>query len=104
MDDVGRRGGVNYEGCWSSAKVSVSVCGDDAHISVCCEGKIGLLSAICYVMERYKIEVMSAHVSSPHRLRSMLMIHARVTSGYATQFPVEEIYRQAAEEILLLCG
>ncbi|CAH9100365.1 unnamed protein product [Cuscuta europaea] len=104
VDDVGGGGGVNYEGWWSSANVSLSVCGEDAHVSVCCEGKIGLLSAICYVMEKYKIEVLSAHVSSPHRLRTMLMIHARVTSGYAIQFPVEEIYRQAAEEILLLCG
>ncbi|RAL38831.1 hypothetical protein DM860_015192 [Cuscuta australis] len=89
---------------WTSPNVSLNVCGDDAHISVCCPAKPGLLTTICYVMDKYKIEVISAHVSSLLHLRSMFMIHARVTGGYATQFPVEEIYRQAAEEILLLCG
>ncbi|KAI3448116.1 hypothetical protein Pfo_004781 [Paulownia fortunei] len=89
---------------WTSPNVILNVCGKDAHINVCCPKKPGLLTAIFFVMEKYKLEVVSAQVSSD-RNRRMYMIHAR-TNGAPQQFPealilVEEIYKQAATEIML---
>nr|GMD87683.1 transcription factor bHLH95-like [Ipomoea batatas] len=89
---------------WTSPNMTLNVCGNDAHINVCCSKKIGVLAAICSVLEKYKIDVISAHVSSDHN-RSMYMIHARVIAGgYERQFPVEEIYKEAAREIIGICG
>ncbi|CAH9103599.1 unnamed protein product [Cuscuta epithymum] len=99
---------------WTSPNVILNVCGGDAQISICCpkkppgdRGGGGLLTGICFVLEKYKIEVVSAQVSSD-RHRSMCMIQARSglygqdllneTTAYAA---VEEIYKQAAGEILL---
>nr|GMD84288.1 transcription factor bHLH95-like [Ipomoea batatas] len=90
---------------WTSPNMTLNVCGNDAHINICCSKKIGVLAAICSVLEKYKIDVISAHVSSDHN-RSMYMIHARVIAagGYERQFPVEEIYKEAAREIIGICG
>ncbi|XP_019165691.1 PREDICTED: transcription factor bHLH95-like [Ipomoea nil] len=89
---------------WTSPNVTLNVCGNDAPINVCCSKKFGVLAAICSVLEKYKIDVLSAHVSSDHN-RSMYMIHARVIAGgYEGQFSVEEIYKEAATEIIGVCG
>ncbi|XP_031107066.1 transcription factor bHLH95-like [Ipomoea triloba] len=89
---------------WTSPNMTLNMCGNDAHINICCSKKIGVLAAICSVLEKYKIDVISAHVSSDHN-RSMYMIHARVIAGvYERQFPVEEIYKEAAREIIGICG
>ncbi|XP_011088240.1 transcription factor bHLH95-like isoform X2 [Sesamum indicum] len=88
---------------WTSPNVILNVCGRDAHINVCSIKKPGLLTAICFVMEKHKLELVSAHVSSD-RNRSMYMIHARGNGGseqLSQAFPVEEIYKQAAAEIML---
>ncbi|XP_059289184.1 transcription factor bHLH95-like [Lycium ferocissimum] len=89
---------------WSSPNVILNVCGDEAHISVCCPKKTGLLSTICYVLEKHKIEVVSAQISS-NQNRCMYIIQARRASGAPDQFseasPVEEIYMQATGEIIL---
>ncbi|KAL0384225.1 UNVERIFIED_CONTAM: hypothetical protein Sradi_2816800 [Sesamum radiatum] len=88
---------------WTSPNVILNVCGRDAHINVCSMKKPGLLTAVCFVMEKHKLELVSAHVSSD-RNRSMYMIHARGNGGseqFSQAFPVEEIYKQAAAEIML---
>ncbi|KAL0365382.1 UNVERIFIED_CONTAM: Transcription factor [Sesamum angustifolium] len=88
---------------WTSPNVILNVCGRDAHINVCSMKKPGLLTAICFVMEKHKLELVSAHVSSD-RNRSMYMIHARGNGGseqLSQAFPVEDIYKQAAAEIML---
>ncbi|KAG8364252.1 hypothetical protein BUALT_Bualt19G0108800 [Buddleja alternifolia] len=64
---------------WTSPNVVLNVCGPDAHINVCGRKKPGLLTAICCVMEKYKLEVVSAQVSSG-RGRRMYMIHAHVST------------------------
>ncbi|XP_059311289.1 transcription factor bHLH95-like [Lycium ferocissimum] len=89
---------------WSSPHVVLTVCGEEAHISVCCPKKVGLFSAICCVLENHKIEIVSAQVSSDH-YRSMFMIQAHARGGSSfNQFSqartVEEIYQQAAAEIM----
>ncbi|KAM7470653.1 hypothetical protein LguiA_008836 [Lonicera macranthoides] len=88
---------------WTSPNVILNVCGEDAHISVCSARKPGLLTAICYVLEKHKLEVVSAQVSSDNG-RSMYMIQAHASSDnqmMEANIPVEEIYKQAAAEIML---
>ncbi|CAN4107729.1 unnamed protein product [Withania somnifera] len=90
---------------WSSPNVVLNICGEEAHISVCCPKKPGLFSYICNVLEKHKIEIVSAHFSSDH-FRSMFMIqaHARGGSGldqFSKELSVdEEIYKKAATEIM----
>ncbi|XP_011092560.1 transcription factor bHLH95-like [Sesamum indicum] len=89
---------------WTSPNVILNVCGWDAHISISSPKKPGLFTPIFFVLEKYKLEVVSAQVSSA-RDRRMCMIHARANGG-AEQFPetmclVEEVFKQAAVEIML---
>ncbi|XP_041015347.1 LOW QUALITY PROTEIN: transcription factor bHLH95-like [Juglans microcarpa x Juglans regia] len=96
---------VNFE-TWTSSNVVLNICGEEAQISVCSSTKPGLLTTICYVLEKHRIEVVSAHINSDSN-RSMYNIHARVSGASNHQFqepvafPVEEIYKQAAGEIML---
>ncbi|KAL7118988.1 hypothetical protein ACP275_02G035400 [Erythranthe tilingii] len=88
---------------WTSANVVLNVCWKDAHFSVCGSKKPGLFTAICFVMEKHKLDVVSAQVSSD-RNRCMYMIHARANGGsdqFQQAFSVEEVYKQAAAEIML---
>ncbi|KAL0376093.1 UNVERIFIED_CONTAM: hypothetical protein Scaly_0726900 [Sesamum calycinum] len=76
----------------------------DAHISISSPKKPGLFTPIFFVLEKYKLEVVSAQASSAHD-RRMCMIHARANGG-AEQFPetlclAEEVFKQAAVEIML---
>lgn len=68
---------------WFSPNVVVSMCGNDAHISVCSSRKPGLLATIFYILEKHKLDVLSAHISSTQQ-RSIYMIHAHVSP---TSFP-----------------
>ncbi|KAJ6754745.1 hypothetical protein OIU79_027375 [Salix purpurea] len=65
--------------------------------------KPGLFAAICYVLEKHNVEVLSAHVSSDSN-RSMHMIQAHASAGASDQFgqtfPVEEVFKQVACEIM----
>ncbi|XP_009627647.1 transcription factor bHLH95-like [Nicotiana tabacum] len=90
---------------WTSPNVILNVCGEEAHISICCLKKPGILSGICFVLEKYKIEMVSTQVSSDH-YRSLYMIQAHATGGstlnqFSEALTVEEIYKQAAGEIML---
>ncbi|KAK1578781.1 hypothetical protein Q3G72_033107 [Acer saccharum] len=60
---------------WLLLNVVVNVCGDDAQISVCSPRKPGLLSTIFYILEKYNLDVVSAHVTSDS-YRRMYMIQA----------------------------
>ncbi|KAG6652255.1 transcription factor bHLH95 [Carya illinoinensis] len=90
---------------WTSSNVVLNICGEEAQFSVCSCTKPGLLTTICYVLEKHRIEVVSAHINSDSN-RSMYIIQARVSGASNHQFqeaafPVEEIYKQAAGEIML---
>ena len=63
---------------WSSPNVIVNVCGENAHISVCCPKKSGLFTFICYILGKHGIEIVSAQASSD-QFRSMFMIQAHVS-------------------------
>jgi hypothetical protein len=63
---------------WTSSNVVLNICGNDAQISVCSPKKPGLLTTICYVLEKYNIEVVSTHIASDYN-RNMYMIQAHVS-------------------------
>ncbi|KAH6818917.1 hypothetical protein C2S51_002520 [Perilla frutescens var. frutescens] len=89
---------------WTSPNVILNICGRDGHINVCCMRKPGLFTAVCFVMEKHNLEVVSAQASSD-RARSMYMIHARANGGsdqfQQAIFPIEETFKQAAAELML---
>nr|XP_019067637.1 transcription factor bHLH95-like [Solanum lycopersicum] len=89
---------------WSSPNVIVNVCGENAHISVCCPKKSGLFTFIGYVLGKHQIEILSAQVSCD-QFRSMFMIQAHATGGtgiaqVSEASRVEEMYKQVAIEIM----
>ena len=63
---------------WSSPNVILNVCGENAHISVCCHKKSGLFTFICYDLGKHKMKIVSTQVSSD-QFKSMFMIHAHVS-------------------------
>ncbi|KAL3621146.1 hypothetical protein CASFOL_036058 [Castilleja foliolosa] len=88
---------------WTSPNVILNVCGRDAQISICSMKKPGLLTKIVFVIDKYSLDVLSAHISSD-RYRCMLMIHAQANGGsdqFQHALQVEEMYKQAAAEIML---
>ncbi|MQL76731.1 hypothetical protein Taro_009129 [Colocasia esculenta] len=84
---------------WTSPNVVLSMTGNDAHINICAMKKPGLLSSVLYVLERHKLEVVSAHVSSDY-FRSMFMIHAHVSlkNSYKLSKPIGQ-----KKNLALLC-
>ncbi|GMI83666.1 RETARDED GROWTH OF EMBRYO 1, ZHOUPI [Hibiscus trionum] len=90
---------------WSSPNVVLNICGTEAQISVCSPKKPGLFTTLCCILEKHKVEVVSAHVSSDSN-RCMFMIQARVASTAASNhqqagaFQVDEIFKQAAAEFM----
>ncbi|XP_011624414.1 transcription factor bHLH95 [Amborella trichopoda] len=86
---------------WSSPNVVVSVCGVDAHIGVCSARKSGLLAAMFCILEKHRLEVVSAQVSAD-RCRAMYMIHARAngTDCFTEAVTVEDIYKLAVGEMI----
>ncbi|GMJ02610.1 RETARDED GROWTH OF EMBRYO 1, ZHOUPI [Hibiscus trionum] len=88
---------------WFSSNVVISMCGDDAQINVCSPRKPGTLATILYILEKHRLEVVSAHVSSD-QYHSMYMIHVHA-GGVSEQFPaalsIEETFKLAAGEMNL---
>ncbi|MCD7465833.1 hypothetical protein HAX54_002008 [Datura stramonium] len=93
---------------WSSPNVVLNICGEEAHISVCCLKKPTLFSTICYILEKHNIEIVSAQLSSDH-YKNMFMIqtHAKgeiKLDQFSEALPPEEIYKRAATEIMSFMG
>ncbi|KAK9005554.1 hypothetical protein V6N11_042982 [Hibiscus sabdariffa] len=88
---------------WFSSNVVISMCGDNAQINICSPRKPGTLSTILYILEKHRLEVLSAHISSD-QFRSMYMIHVHA-GGVSEQFPgavsIEETFKLAAGEMNL---
>lgn len=66
---------------WFSPDVVMNMCGGDAQISVCSLKRPGLLTSIFYILEKHKLDVVSAHISSD-QFRSIYMIHVHVSIFY----------------------
>ncbi|MCD7449915.1 hypothetical protein HAX54_002219 [Datura stramonium] len=93
---------------WSSPNMVLNICGEEAHISICCPKKPALFSTICYVLEKHNIEIVSSQLSSD-QYKNMFMIQAHARGGSSLvqsseAFSVEEIYKQAASEIMIFMG
>lgn len=84
---------------WNSKNLILNVCGLDAQFCVCSPKKPGLLTGICFVLEKYKLEVVSAQVSSDN-CKSMYMIHTHV-SLYICCFYLDILISYIFENILL---
>ncbi|XP_038889014.1 transcription factor bHLH95-like [Benincasa hispida] len=87
---------------WTSSNLVLSVCGRHAHICVCSAKKPGLFSALCYVLDKHQIDVVSAHVSSDFH-RSFFMIQAHANGGYdefGATTVAEDTFKEAAGEII----
>ncbi|OMO74096.1 hypothetical protein CCACVL1_16976 [Corchorus capsularis] len=91
---------------WTSSNVVLNLCGNNqAQISVCSAKKPGLFTSICYILEKHKIGVISAHVSSSNSNQTMFMIQAHAGGEGCNQMSegfdqVEETFKQAAAEIM----
>ncbi|XP_050363767.1 transcription factor bHLH95 [Argentina anserina] len=89
---------------WTSPNVVLNMCQNGAQISVCTPKKPGIFSQICYILEKYKLVVITANVSSDSH-HSMYMIQAKAISALDNQllemFPAPEIFKQAVTEINL---
>ncbi|XP_057787385.1 transcription factor bHLH95-like [Salvia miltiorrhiza] len=81
---------------WSFGNVILNVCGRDAHMSVCSIRKPGVLAAVCFMVEKNNLELLSAHTAS-----GIYMIHARAYEGTEQAFPIEQNFKQAAAEIMM---
>ncbi|KAI3497351.1 hypothetical protein L1887_39903 [Cichorium endivia] len=87
---------------WTSSNVTLNVCGLDAHFSICSTPKPGLLTTICFVLEKHKLEIVSAHISSDQiKILFMIHAHANARDQFVESFPYDEVYKQAAAEIML---
>lgn len=63
---------------WSTRNAVLNICGNEAFFSLCCpKDKSGVFTNVCYLLEKYNIDVMSANVSS-NVFRSTYMIQAQV--------------------------
>ncbi|KAF9602808.1 hypothetical protein IFM89_031577 [Coptis chinensis] len=90
------------EQTWSSPNVVLNVCGEDAQISVCAPKKSGLFTTIVCVLEKHKIDVVTAQISSD-LYKNMYTIHAHATSvsdQFQQALPVEETFKLAVGEMM----
>ncbi|KAK7362613.1 hypothetical protein VNO77_04731 [Canavalia gladiata] len=88
---------------WTSPNVVLNMYGDQAQFCICAAKKPNLLTAIAFVLDKYKIEIMSANISSnAYGNASMIIAHAkRASNQYADAKTVEETFTNAAGEITL---
>ncbi|KAM5549341.1 transcription factor bHLH95 [Rosa sericea] len=87
---------------WTSSNVVLNMCRDEAQIGVCTPKKPGVFTQICFILEKYKIVVVTAHINSDSH-RSMYMIQAQPSRApdnqFLEMFPAVEIFKQAVSEI-----
>ncbi|KAG2409192.1 Transcription factor bHLH19 Basic helix-loop-helix protein [Vigna angularis] len=94
---------VAFDKTWASSNMVLNVCGDEAQFCICAAHKPGLVSTIVFVLDKYKIELVYAHISCLGNGNAiMIQAHGkRASHQFLDANSVEEIYRQAAGEILL---
>jgi len=54
---------VAFDKTWASSNMVLNVCGDEAQFCICAAHKPGLVSSIVFVLDKYKIELVYAHIS-----------------------------------------
>ncbi|CAL0310271.1 unnamed protein product [Lupinus luteus] len=93
---------VNFQ-TLSCPSVVLNICGDEAKFFVCTSKKLDLMTNIALVLEKYKIEVKCANIWSKDGKHGVMILAAQNNMVPLDQFPkttsVEDVYKQAAEEI-----
>lgn len=64
---------------YTSSNVVVNITGQEANFSICSTKTRDVMPAICCVFEKYKIEVLSAHISCDDNKRRFYMVQALVS-------------------------
>ncbi|KAL5055380.1 hypothetical protein RYX36_036062 [Vicia faba] len=85
---------------WSSPNVVTNICGSQAQFSICSTKKPGLLTRIAFVLEKYMIDVVSASIICNGN-GNFYMIQTHAKQGSHDTNLMEEIYKQAASEIMM---
>lgn len=63
---------------WTSANLVLNICGDVAQFCICSTKKPGLMTTIAFVLEKHRIDVISASISRKHDGK-IYMIQAHVS-------------------------
>ncbi|TKY59070.1 Transcription factor bHLH95 [Spatholobus suberectus] len=94
---------VAFDKTWASSNMVLNICGDEAQFTICAAHKPGLMTTIAFVLGKYKIEVVSAIISSIGNGNAcMIQAHGkRASHQFLDANLVEEIYKQVAGEIML---
>ncbi|XP_024979083.1 transcription factor bHLH95-like [Cynara cardunculus var. scolymus] len=71
-----QQGSLNVFETWTSPNVTISMCGTDAHISICSLKKPGLFTTICFILKNHNHDIVSAQICSDDA-KTMYMIHVR---------------------------
>ncbi|KAK4284581.1 hypothetical protein QN277_001393 [Acacia crassicarpa] len=89
---------------WTSPNVAVNVSGQQAQFNVCSDkNNRCLFTKICSVLDKYKIDVLSAHISCDNNNRRFYMFQAQMSKDLnqpPTSLSAEETFKQAAAEII----
>ncbi|RDX57598.1 Transcription factor bHLH95, partial [Mucuna pruriens] len=90
-----------FDKTWAAPNMVLNIFGDEAQFSICAAHKPGLMTTIAFVLEKYKIEIISATVSSNGNA-SIVQAHGkRASHQFLDANSLDEIYKQAAGEIML---
>ncbi|KAI4367609.1 hypothetical protein MLD38_023328 [Melastoma candidum] len=87
---------------WTSSNITLSVCGNSAHLSICSPRKPRAFTSLCFILEKYGIEVMTSSLfACADKLLFNLLLASQSSGSSGNQSPMEEMYKQATEEIIM---
>ncbi|KAL2344793.1 hypothetical protein Fmac_006078 [Flemingia macrophylla] len=94
---------IVFHKTWAASNVILNICGDEAQFTICASHKPSLMTTIAFVLEKYKIEVICANISCVGNGNGcMIQAHGKRASNQLVDAnSMEEIYKQAAGEIML---
>lgn len=87
---------------FNSQNVILNISGDQAFINICAPKRKGIFATICLVVEKHNLEMVSCHVTSPlDKMTAMMQVQSKIVADELPEgFSVEEIYKQAAIEMM----
>ncbi|KAI5391197.1 hypothetical protein KIW84_076162 [Lathyrus oleraceus] len=86
---------------WSYQNVVLNIYGGEAQFCICATKILGLLTMIAFVLEKYRIDVVVANITcNGNGNFYMILAHAR--QCLQDSISVEETYKQATKEIMML--
>ncbi|XP_058734914.1 transcription factor bHLH95-like [Vicia villosa] len=85
---------------WSYQNVVLNIRGGEAQFCICATKMLGLLTRIAFVLEKYRIDVISASITCNENGK-FYMIQAHARQCLHDSISMEETYKQAAREIMM---